>query len=398
MHASCARDAAVTATVGLNIVIAGVLGLLALLCVVASLSLQRNVPLAWLAGALAVGTTQTLFLTFAPGTPLEFASAMVLAPFGFWLANNTIYALMPEKRLRRAFLGVYATLCASAVALFAAGAPFFLQVLVVQLACTLAMVDAALRILAGMKWRVLDISLLLAVGILAVLRFARLPLLVWYFGPNITFLDFNGSQIELALLAAESLLTLGIIILVISSIIADTIATFQQQSERDGLTGLYNRRAIDAMAAHRTPAGGAVIFCDLDHFKLINDRFGHQIGDAVIQAFARLIERTGHHAGRIGGEEFALLLPGASAADAEGLADMIRRRFNDLAHPAPGVEDRLSASFGIGQYGANEPAASAFIRADAALYRAKAAGRNRVVTHYQAEDATQTSQGHVRAA
>jgi diguanylate cyclase (GGDEF)-like protein len=385
MRPSCARDTAVTATVGLNIVIASMLGLLALLCAVASLALHRNVPLAWLAGALAVGTTQTLFLTFAPGTPLEFASAMVLAPFGFWLANNTIYALMAEKRLRRAFLATFSALCAGAMVLFAAGAPFFFQVLVVQLACTLAMLDAAWRLVSSMKWRVLDVSLLLAVGILAVLRIARLPLVVWYFGPDVVFSQYNGSVLELSLLAIESLVTLGIITLVISSIIADTIATFQQQSERDGLTGLFNRRAIDAMAAEIGPTGGAVVFCDLDHFKLVNDRHGHQAGDAVIQAFATLIERTGHHAARIGGEEFALLLPGASAADARDLAEMIRRRFNELAHPVLGAAERLSASFGIGEYEPNEQPASAFIRADAALYRAKAAGRNRVETDLPAE-------------
>jgi diguanylate cyclase (GGDEF)-like protein len=292
---------------------------------------------------------------------------------------------MAEKRLRRAFLATVSALCVGAMVLFAAGAPFFFQVLVVQLACTLAMLDAAWRLVSSMKWRVLDVSLLLAVGILAVLRIARLPLVVWYFGPEVVFPQYNGSVLELSLLAIESLVTLGIITLVISSIIADTIATFQQQSERDGLTGLFNRRAIDAMAAEIGPTGGAVIFCDLDHFKLVNDRHGHQAGDAVIQAFATLIERTGHHAARIGGEEFALLLPGASAADARDLAEMIRRRFNELAHPVLGAAERLSASFGIGEYEPNEQPASAFIRADAALYRAKAAGRNRVETDLPAE-------------
>ena len=374
-----------TTMVGLNIVIACVLGLLALLCVVASLALRRNVPLAWLAAALAVGTVQTLIITFAAGTELEFVSAMVMAPLGFRLANNTIYALMSEKRRRREFNVGFAGLCAVATTLFGLGAPFFYQVLLVQLACTLAMLDAALRIVSGMKWRVLDISLLMAVGSLALVRTARLPLLIWYFGPDIEFYGFNGSALELALLAVESLVTLGIITLVISSIIADTIATFQQQSERDGLTGLLNRRAIDAMAAHRTPAGGAVIFCDIDHFKQVNDRYGHQAGDAVIQAFAALIERTGHHAGRIGGEEFALLLPRASVEDAQSLAEMIRVRFSEMAHSALAAEDRLSASFGVAGYGDDEPPANAFIRADAALYRAKAGGRNRVEAHAAVE-------------
>ena len=375
-----------TTLVGLNIVIASMLGLLALLCAVASLALRRNVPLAWLAGALSVGTVQTLFLTFAPGTVLEFISAMALAPFGFWLANNTIHALMDEKRWRRAFLAGFVGLCAGAAALLTLGAPFFYQVLFVQLACTLAMLDAAFRIVSRMKWwRVLDVSLLLAVGTLTLVRLARLPLLVWYFGFDVDFASFNGSALELGLLAVESLVTLGIITLVISSIIADTIATFQQQSERDGLTGLLNRRAVDAMASQRGPAGGAVIFCDIDHFKQVNDRYGHKAGDAVIQAFAAIIERTGHHAARIGGEEFALLLPGAGAAQAQGLAEMIRVRFNDMIHHALAADARLSASFGIAEYAANETPAGAFVRADAALYRAKEAGRNRVETCPEAE-------------
>lgn len=362
--------------VGLNIVIAAILGFLAVLCAVASIALRRNAPLAWLAAALGVGTTQTLIVTFAPGTPLEFISVMVMAPLGFWLANSAIHAMMPEKRWRRAFNLAFAGLSATAVALFAVGAPFFYQVLFVQLACCLAMIDSGLRVVSRLRWRVLDTSLLISVGMLALLRIGRLPLLVWYFGPDIEFASFNGSSVELALLAGESFLTLGIITFVISAIIADTIETFRLQSERDGLTGLLNRRAFDALAGVPASKGGAVIFCDIDHFKLVNDRFGHQVGDDVICAFASVMARTGYPAGRIGGEEFALLLPDLNMAEALDVAEMIRTRFHvgDIPQMPPG--SRVSASFGVALIAPGTIPASAFDRADAALYRAKHAGRN----------------------
>jgi diguanylate cyclase (GGDEF)-like protein len=365
--------------VGLNIVIAIALGLMALLCTVASLSLRRNVPLAWLAGGLSVGTAQTLILSFAAGSWLEFFSVMALAPLGFLLANSAIYALMTETRGRRQFRVAFAALCAAASVLFVAGAPFFYQVLLVQLACTLAMVDAALRIVSRMKWRLLDSALLVSVGLLAVLRIARIPLLAWYFGPDIAFAGFNGSPVELALLAAESLLTLAIITLVIAAIIAETIATFRHQSERDGLTGLLNRRALDALAMAPARKAGAVIFCDIDHFKQVNDRFGHQAGDDVICALADILGRTGYPAVRIGGEEFALLLQGRSMQDGLDLAEMVRARFQSSTHPGLPDDVRITASFGVADYSAGASPASSFPGADAALYLAKNAGRNRVV-------------------
>ncbi len=378
--------------VGLNIVIAAILGFLALLCAVASLALRRNQPLAWLAAALGVGTAQTLIVTFAPGSPLEFISAMVMAPLGFWLANSAIHALMQEKRWRQAFNLAFAGICAIAATLFAVGAPFFFQVLFVQLACCLAIIDSGLRIVSRLRWRVLDISLLISVCMLALFRIARLPLLVWYFGPDVEFSGFNGSSMELALLAGESFLTLGIITSVISAIIADTIETFRLQSERDGLTGLLNRRAFDALAGIAAAKGGAVIFCDIDHFKQVNDRFGHQVGDDVICAFASVMARTGYPAGRIGGEEFALLLPGMFMHEALDVAEMIRTRFHAGDMPQMPAGTRVSASFGVAGFAAGTPPASAFDRADAALYRAKHEGRNRVCAdqdgsgHYGARD------------
>ena len=370
-----------TTMVGLNIVIAAALGFLAVLCLVASIALRRNAALAWLAAALAVGTTQTLILTFVPGTVFEFISAMAMAPLGFWLANEAIQALMPaERRWRRTYQASFFALCGAAVLLLVTGAPFLMLALTVQLACALAMVDATLRIASAMKLRLLDLSLLAAVTTLALLRLARLPLLVWYFGPSAEFADFNGSALELALLGVESLLTLCIITLVVTVIIADTIATFRHQSERDSLTGLLNRRALDDLAALPLAHGGAVIFCDIDHFKRVNDRFGHQVGDNVIFTFGTVIGRTGYAAGRFGGEEFVVVMPERSLQEAADLAEMMRARFGGSAHHGMPASERVTASFGVAEVRAGMPSHSAFARADAALYMAKNSGRNRVVS------------------
>nr|WP_269468099.1 GGDEF domain-containing protein [Devosia ureilytica] len=235
-----------------------------------------------------------------------------------------------------------------------------------------------MRIVSGVKWRLLDASLLISVIVLALLRAARIPLLIWYFGPELTFPEFNGSSLELALLAGESLLTLGIITLVIAAIIAETIATFRHQSERDGLTGLLNRRAFDILAGTPALEGGVVIFCDIDHFKQINDRFGHQAGDDVICSLAGIIGKTGYPAGRIGGEEFAILVPDGSLREGLDLAEMFRARFKDTTHAALDDDTRVSASFGVAAFTGDATPQTAFAAADRALYKAKRNGRNRV--------------------
>lgn len=370
-----------TSTVGFSIVVAVVLGLMALVCGVASASLRGNKPLALLAFALGNATAQTLFLTFAPGTMLEYASAMAMAPLGFWLARQTIVELTGERRLSLRVDQVFAVLCALATVSFALNAPFFVQSLLVQAACALTMVDATVRVTLHLRRAPINYLLLVGVAILAALRLARLPLLAFYYGPEASFAMVNGGAVEMALLAGESLLTMLIISTVVAAIIADTISTFRHQSERDSLTGLLNQRAIDLLAEQPLPHGGAVIFCDIDHFKQVNDRFGHQAGDDVICAFAAIARRTGYPAARIGGEEFAVLMPGHSAQDALDLAEMMRARFHAMSHAGLPADFRVSASFGVTSVERGDRASNQFANADDALYMAKNSGRNRVVRY-----------------
>ncbi|WP_040339985.1 GGDEF domain-containing protein [Candidatus Blastococcus massiliensis] len=172
---------------------------------------------------------------------------------------------------------------------------------------------------------------------------------------------------------------------------------YREMSLRDPLTGLYNRRHIDEQMSRllgpgSLPAGPvSIALVDLDHFKRINDTFGHDVGDAVLRRMAELLQAAvpadgaravgGSFVARMGGEEFLLVLvdtePAEAAAAAEELRSAIERhRWDDLSGSLP-----VTASIGVATAADGDPSPAELLgRADALLYRAKAQGRNRVVT------------------
>ena len=156
-----------------------------------------------------------------------------------------------------------------------------------------------------------------------------------------------------------------------------------QESLTDALTGVPNRRHIMQLAEaslsdrrrQSQPLSLAVL--DLDHFKSINDNHGHHVGDAVLRAFCAHVSermRTSHTLGRLGGEEFLLLMPGTTVTDAETVMDRVRRTLQ----PLDGVEYTFSA--GLAQARPGEALPAVIERADEALYQAKRTGRDRSVT------------------
>jgi diguanylate cyclase (GGDEF)-like protein len=188
----------------------------------------------------------------------------------------------------------------------------------------------------------------------------------------------------------------------------DKLTTSRRQMEvlamQDTLTGLLNRRAIHDRALaelNRLKRGTAaaplsVIMLDIDYFKEVNDAFGHEAGDGVLQKFAELLAqqlRSYDGLGRWGGEEFLMLLPGTGMVEARAVAERIRAAVELAAptlQPAPFAEghNSLSASLGVATIETFDPAADSagsehwldeLVRAaDQALYRAKKEGRNRV--------------------
>jgi diguanylate cyclase (GGDEF)-like protein len=171
----------------------------------------------------------------------------------------------------------------------------------------------------------------------------------------------------------------------------------EREATTDGLTELPNRRQFeDALATEigrieRFGGSLSLIYADLDDFKLVNDRYGHQAGDDVLRAFAEILRQSVREIdvpARYGGEEFAVLLPQTDVAGAERLAERIR---TELA--AKPIETRFSAplqvtaSFGVSSF-PEEPSKSAlFAAADQALYRAKRSGKNCVVSAGEASPA-----------
>jgi len=162
----------------------------------------------------------------------------------------------------------------------------------------------------------------------------------------------------------------------------------EHRAQIDGLTGLWNRAHFDRrleaelaeMKRRETPL--SLVMCDLDHFKKLNDSFGHPAGDAVLETFASLITqeiRVNDIACRYGGEEFALILPRTAVAEAVGVCERIRKAlFARTFRKYP--EMQATASFGVAGMpidGATDPAAW-LEGADNALYSAKENGRNRV--------------------
>lgn len=343
------------------------------------MGMRGNVPMAWLAVALACGSAQTLIMTFAGGGQLEVAASAVLAPLAYICAGQAIRAMAPHLSQGPAVVSVVTALSGLAIILLALDVPFFYQALCIQAACTIAVSDAMIQMIRQTERRPLDAMLIAGLGLVTFACAIRIPAILLFFGPDATFLEVRRSGFEIVVMSVTGLLVPPVIFLLLARNVSDVIAAYQRQSEHDGLTGLLNRRAFDAMAESDMNEGGAVIFCDIDHFKLVNDRFGHEAGDDVICTFAVLLARTGHHAGRIGGEEFALLLPGKTAAEAFALADMVRARFNETMHPILSAGEQLSASFGVSVCAPGEAPRTAFRRADVALYQAKETGRNRVV-------------------
>ena len=162
---------------------------------------------------------------------------------------------------------------------------------------------------------------------------------------------------------------------------------FEEKAIRDELTGLYNRRqlqtelndAITLANAHGVPFCLSLI--DVDHFKDINDRYGHLVGDLILREFARIASdsiRDSDVVGRYGGDEFMQILPDTELKGAVMHAERLRvhAHFLNLHNVMP--QKSISLSIGVAQYRQGESAATLIERADAALYRSKEHGRNRV--------------------
>jgi diguanylate cyclase (GGDEF)-like protein len=166
-------------------------------------------------------------------------------------------------------------------------------------------------------------------------------------------------------------------------------AQLRHRSRHDGLTGLLDRRAMEEglqaqiQRSRRTGETFSVLMLDLDHFKAINDRFGHAAGDRALKHVAALLGEVFREVdafGRIGGEEFLAMMPGAALDAAGPVAERVRERLAASPVVLDATPIYLSVSIGMAQWNPPDEEASRLVgRADSALYAAKAQGRDRVV-------------------
>ncbi|HPG60672.1 MAG TPA: GGDEF domain-containing protein [Casimicrobium sp.] len=180
-------------------------------------------------------------------------------------------------------------------------------------------------------------------------------------------------------LAARLLLLIGMVLVLIDEMAND----LRTLALRDSLTGLLNRHGLKDAVGQLPLEGSSLLMLDLDHFKSVNDDFGHEQGDRVIALFARCAQTSlpaNAVLARLGGEEFCALLPQASAAEAYAAADALRADFANTSATL-GHTRSHTVSIGVTTYSATATTLSKLMQqADQALYRAKHEGRNRVAT------------------
>lgn len=343
----------------------------------------------WLALSYAVGMLNPLLEFALPhqqdgrlvqvAIAMSFLGAMAMGVVG--LAQH--YRLGPPRRLIGLFL---AFALAVNVAVLDMDRSEMLRNVLYQLPYFLVQVLAVVTILRYRKRQILD-DALVSLFTLSALQFLLKPFLAAALGNGSRAQDYIGSTYAAVSQSVGAMLLIATGLLLLLIILRDVMAEMTARSETDTLSGLLNRRGFDDRAdrllagALRNRESCAVIVADLDHFKAINDSYGHEAGDQVIRAFAGLLTlmaRPDAIIGRLGGEEFAIFLPRTGFDAAFDCAESVRSAFAALSVIDRDPGRRFSASFGVAALQPGDTLSDMLRRADAALYEAKTMGRDQV--------------------
>lgn len=224
----------------------------------------------------------------------------------------------------------------------------------------------------------------LIASIASMIGAAVTTLAVWGLIP---FSDMKYRAIEIGMLIDATLLALALAAQV--RLIQRERIFAEQRATRDPLTDLYNRRSFLEMAhpiwstAQRNARDVSLIMLDIDHFKSINDRFGHAMGDAALVAITKVLAkvvREGDIVARWGGEEFLILLPETSLKFAVALAERLQNAISGIRLPSGSMEITLTASFGVAHKNKHENLENVISEADNFLYQSKNTGRNKITS------------------
>ncbi|KKB07723.1 GGDEF domain-containing protein [Devosia chinhatensis] len=255
-----------------------------------------------------------------------------------------------------------------------------------QMPYTLVQAIGVAVLLGHRRWRPLDITLLALLAVSG-LHFLGKPALAALIGSGSAPQDYLTSTYAALSqsIGAILLISNGLVMLLV--MVRDMMADMTARSETDPLSQVLNRRGFvehgDAALLRAARAGvpAVMIMADIDHFKAINDTYGHAVGDRVIAAFAAILRDIAEPRsviGRIGGEEFAVFIPGANLMTGKLYAETARSAFAALSPRAFDLVEPITAAFGLAALRPGDTLSEVMRRADTALYQAKALGRNRV--------------------
>ena len=254
-----------------------------------------------------------------------------------------------------------------------------------QLPFTFALAICTGILARGAPARLLDRALTVVFALTA-LHFLAKPFAATMAGSGTSPLDYIHSRYALISQSMTAIMLIAVALSLILVVVTDLLEVARWRADIDELSNLANRRAFDrdaaALMVRQASLGlpcSALLF-DLDRFKDINDTHGHAAGDDVIRHFAAVLQRAAPVdaiLGRMGGEEFAVMLAGAGDAAASELAERVRKQFAAVVFIGE-QPFRASASCGLAVARHGETLSAVMIRADRALYRAKADGRDRV--------------------
>jgi diguanylate cyclase (GGDEF)-like protein len=255
-----------------------------------------------------------------------------------------------------------------------------LHAILYQAPFALAVLSSAFAVLSSRRRLAVDRflgGLLLVTG----LHFFAKAGLTALVGNGATARDYIYTNYALISQSATAILMVAVGLTLLAVLVLEIMADQQSESDKDALSDLANRRGFErrvkSLLEETREGPHAIIFCDLDHFKRINDTYGHHVGDLVIQAFGKVLRNyapTTSAIGRIGGEEFAIFLPSTPVDVALSLAQTLRKGTTTIKD----LPLTPTASFGVASLNSALELQDAYRRADMALYEAKHAGRDRV--------------------
>lgn len=244
---------------------------------------------------------------------------------------------------------------------------------------------AAVKLRSLLRGRLVDKALFWVLLVFALHFFPRTLLTVGLSVP-LDRVAFANSVFWQALQLSLAVLGIGLAFVILAAAIADVIDDLRRERDFDPLTGVLNRRGfeerVSMLLMKRQGGTTALALCDIDNFKNINDSHGHDVGDNVLREVGQLLRTSARKrdiVGRLGGEEFAVLLPDTDAREAYECAERLRAAIENGTPVTRDTVGPVTASFGVGSLGPRETWQDLYKRVDTLLYQAKRTGRNRTV-------------------